>query len=339
MNNSSCTILILLSLVLISCNNVSTITDEQFALNTIIKYKLYINNDIDAKKIMDESKELVVEYENLFSRTIAGSDISKINSNSGDFVSVNQETIDLITEALYWSERSNGALDISVGPLVDLWNIGSGYETVPAAQSIENAISNVNWHNIEIQDNDIYIKEGMIIDLGAVAKGYIADKLVTHLINSNVKHGILNLGGNIITFGSKPDDSPFRIGLQNPFTVRGDSIGVVTITSGSIVSSGTYERYFEENGKRYHHIFDSNIGYPVDNGISMVTIISESSTLADILSTTLFVLGKDEGLNLIEEIEGCEAIFIDSESRLFPSSGFLDYFELTNSDFTIMEDM
>jgi len=175
----------------------------------------------------------------------------------------------------------------------------------------------------------------MIIDLGAIAKGYAADEIVKLLKDNGVSSAIIDLGGNIFVLGKKQDGSPWKVGVQNPEKSGSDTIGFVTASDKSIVTSGVYERYFEFEGKSYHHILNPETGYPYEKDVLGVSIVSDTSIDGDSLSTTLFALGVDEGLKLIESLDGVNAIFITRDHNLHLSSGFKDIFTLTNDDFKI----
>ncbi|MDI3535253.1 MAG: FAD:protein transferase, partial [Thermosediminibacterales bacterium] len=180
-------------------------------------------------------------------------------------------------------------------------------------------------------------KEEMMLDLGGIAKGYAADEVSKILKENHVKHAIVNLGGNVLAYGNKPDGSKWRIGIQKPFAPRGDYAGVVSVINKAVVTSGIYERYFEENGKIYHHILDPETGYPVENNLMSVTIITDKSIDADSLSTSVFAMGLKEGLNLIEKLDNTEAIFITKDSKIYLTSGLKNSFKLTDNSLNIVD--
>jgi thiamine biosynthesis lipoprotein len=174
----------------------------------------------------------------------------------------------------------------------------------------------------------------MEIDLGAIAKGYIADLVKEYLQSRGVTRGIINLGGNILVMGAKSENQPWRIGIQNPFDSRGNHIGIASVAEKTIVTSGIYERYFYFEGKRYHHILDPQTGFPVENDLASVTIIADTSIDADALSTSLFILGVKKGIELIETVEKTEAVFVTKEKKVIYSSGASDFFTLSHKDFS-----
>jgi thiamine biosynthesis lipoprotein len=175
----------------------------------------------------------------------------------------------------------------------------------------------------------------MKVDLGAIAKGYAADEVARILKENGVKHAIINLGGNVMTIGGNPNGKPWRIGIQDPYNPRGEYLGILPIKDKTVVTSGTYERYFIENGKRYHHILDPDTGYPTDNKLDSVSIITDKSIDGDGLSTSTLLLGLDEGMKLIEKLENVEAIFVTSDKQVYVSSGLKKDFTLTNPAFKL----
>ncbi|EPN2092521.1 FAD:protein FMN transferase, partial [Clostridium botulinum] len=178
-------------------------------------------------------------------------------------------------------------------------------------------------------------RKGQAIDLGAIAKGYTADELKKVLLNYNVSSAFLSLGGNVYVLGNKPDKTPWKIGVQNPLEPRGDYLGIVSVSDKSVVTSGNYERFFERNGKRYHHIFDTKTGYPAEKGLISVSIISDKSIDGDALSTSVYTLGLDEGKKLIESLNNVEAVFVTKDKKVYITSGLKDTFKLTNTDFKL----
>lgn len=312
---------------LIGCNKKSTtISESDFYFDTVITITLYNSN----KDLLYECFDICEKYENMFSSSVPESDISKINSNSQNRIPtiVSDETIELLNKSLEYCELSKGKFDITIGNLSSLWDFGTlSKNIVPDSKDIENIVSNIGYEQIDINENEVLLTNPNIsLDLGAVAKGYIADKIKEHLLSKGVKKGIINLGGNILLIGSKENNSNYNIGIQKPFDKEGNTITIVSAKDKSIVTSGVYERYFYENDILYHHILDTKSGYPVNIDLLSVTIISPNSIDGDILSTTAFVYGLKDGIELIESLDGIEAIFIDNNYKLHLTSG------LKNSD-------
>lgn len=301
------------------------VSETGFYLDTVVQITLYDTDgrDICAEYIR-ECFTLIDNYEHLFSTTMEGSDIWKINHAGGKPVNVSDDTISLIQTALYYSELSGGLVDLTILPLSELWDFGSeGSPHIPSDTDIKDAVSHIDYHTVRIDGNTVTLSDpGAAIDLGFIAKGYIADRLKEYLVNHGVESACISLGGNVITIGSKPDGTPYHIGIQKPFAAESEIITAIDVTDSSIVSSGVYERYFYENDVLYHHLLDTATGYPSDNHIAGVTILAPSSVDADALSTTCFFLGLDAGMELIDSIENTEVLFITKDGTLRHSAGF-----------------
>lgn len=303
----------------------------EFHFDTVITVTIYDSSDTS---LLDGCMDLCREYEDLFSRTKETSEIYKLNhgllEKEGDFYILSDQTADLIRKGLEYSRLSDGAFDITIAPVSSLWNFSSETPHVPQDSQIQEALSYVGWKNIDLQGNRIrFLKEGMQIDLGGIAKGYIADGLKTYLLSQGVKSAIINLGGNILCVGEKPDETPFTIGIQKPFALRNETLASVSLSDQSVVSSGTYERNFEENGKFYHHILNPKTGYPYDNHLVSVTIFSDDSVDGDGLSTSCFALGLEKGMEFIDSLSGIYALFVTDDGELHYSEGLLENFSVT----------
>lgn len=298
------------------------ISKSSFKLNTIVTVTIYDSTDTE---LLDECINLCDYYEGLFSRTKANSEIAMLNADTGGSYTISEPTAELIKEGLNYCELSGGAFDISIAPLTALWNFSGSNKSVPAASNIKEALSHIGYQYISLKGSDIsFADTEMSIDLGAIAKGYIADRIKDLLIENGVNSAIIDLGGNILLVGSKPDGSDFRIGIQKPFEDRQERIATLQLSDVSIVSSGIYERYFIENDTLYHHILNPTDGYPYDNDLISVTIISNRSVDGDGLSTTVFALGLEKGLELINTLKDTYAVFITSDYELHYSNGFME---------------
>ena len=319
-------------------DKIKSMGGQFFFLNSILTLDIY-DTGLDNAKINQEVEDRVRELENKMSTKIATSEVSKINDNAGiDKVKVSDDTYTVIKEALKYGKISKGKFDITVGNLVDLWGIGTENEKVPSKEEIQKALATVDYNKVEIDDNNktVFLKDkGMKIDLGAIAKGYVADDIVKILEKDGVKSAIINLGGNVYVYGNKGGKN-FKIGIRNPLSPDpNDYLGIYQSQNESVVTSGVYERFFEKDGKRYHHILSTSDGYPIDNNLISTSIITKSSMDADALSTTTFALGLEEGLKLIENTKNTEAMFITADKKIYMTSGLKEKFELKNSDFTI----
>lgn len=304
------TLTIFFSLLLTGCKKNPTVySDTGFYFDTVITVTLYENG---SPEILDGCMDLALHYENLLSTTVEGSDIWNLNRNAGSYVTLSPETISLLVIALTYADLSGGIVDPTVGSLSSLWNFGSdGTNTVPEASHIADALSHVDYLSLSVKDNRAALLDPQAsVDLGFIAKGYIGDKMKEFLISKGVTSALINLGGNVVTIGTKPDGDCFRVGIQDPFAKSGTPALVVELTDKCAVSAGNYERYFEVDGIRYHHILSTTDGYPANSGLSQVTIISNDSTRADALSTLCFILGYEKAASLLENYPDDRAIFI-----------------------------
>jgi FAD:protein FMN transferase len=335
-------VFVLLVLGLSGCAKKEEVSGEPIAktdylLGTVVTITIY---DSVSEKVLDKAFDRIKEIENKMSLNIEGSEVNKINEKAGvDYVKVSDETFNVIEKGKYYSEVSDENFDITVGPLVELWGIGSEDAKVPSKEEIESAKSLINYENILLDKSKKKIKlkeKGMIIDLGGIAKGYSADVVAEVLRENGVEHAIINLGGNILTMGSKTTGEPWRIGIQNPDTSRGEYIGIVSVEDMTVVTSGIYERFLEKDGKKYHHILSPFTGYPIENSIAGVSIITKHSIDADGLSTSLFSLGVEEGLKKAETLEGVEVVFVTKDDKVYITSGLKDNFQLTDSNFELV---
>lgn len=266
------------------------------------------------KATLENAVALCGEYEKVFSRTVEGSDVWRINHAEGSPVRVCGDTAELLAIALNICEKSGGALDITIAPASDLWDFKADEPEIPDSGELSSAAELVDYTKLKLEGDMVTLPAGMAIDLGAVAKGYIADKAAEYLKEQGVTRAILNLGGNVVALGSKPDGREWSIGIQDPEKENGKSGYSVMVADKSVVTSGIYQRGFDKDGVRYHHILDRATGWPVQNGLASVTIITGSSALADAMSTACFVLGRDMGMSFAEEM-GVQAVFIDTDGN------------------------
>lgn len=307
------------------------ITATAFKLNTVVTITVYDSQD---QGILDGALALCDEYERIFSRTLEESELYQLNAGTlpqenGAFL-LSDSLADLISQGLYYSNLSGGAFDISIAPVSSLWDFTSGEAVLPDEQALSEALPLVDHSQIFLDGNSLrFGMEGMELDLGAIAKGYIADRIKDYLVSQGVESAIIDLGGNILCVGERTDGTPFRIGIQRPFADRSETAAIVEIDGKSVVSSGIYERYFEKDGVLYHHILNPDTGYPYDNGLVSVTIISDESVDGDGLSTSCFALGLEKGMELIDSLPDVYAVFITEDGGLHFSEGFEDAFSVS----------
>lgn len=297
-------------------------------LHTVVTIQLYDSVDYD---VLNGCFALIDRYEKLLSRTIEGSELYRLNHADSTSFTVSDETRDCIELSLYYSSLSSGALDVSIAPISALWDFASASHssTVPPAEAISAALPLVDYTAVHLDGNTVtFGKPGMQLELGAVAKGFIADRVKAYLLEHDVNSAIINLGGNVLLIGEKPDGSAFNVGVQKPFENRDSVVVAISqLKDVSMVSSGIYERYFyDEEGNFYHHILDSKSGYPCENDLLQVTVVSKESGVGDALSTACFALGLEQGLALINSLDDVYAVFITSDGELHFSDGYLETF-------------
>ncbi|WP_229106722.1 FAD:protein FMN transferase [Paenibacillus sp. 1001270B_150601_E10] len=306
--------------------------------NTVINIKLYGDKEADKHILaIDQLLDRIDTQINMYNLI---SEINQINALAGkQTVQVSSETFHLVAQSLAYAHDTNGAFNPNVGALVKLWRIGDGGEHPPAEHLIEQAKTLVRYSDIELDENEMTIKlekEGMSMDLGAIGKGYAADQIADYLRSEKVESALIDLGGSsILTIGSKPDGTAWQVGLQEPDKGPGEHIAIIPLQNNTIGTSGVYERYFVDNGIRYHHILDSNTGAPTTNGILSVTIIGGTATAGDALSTAAIVKGLEEGMSYIENTPDMEAIFIMEDNKVHVTSGLLGKIKLTNPNYTL----
>ena len=344
-----CTVLVCPMLLFTGCENItdadtSTTGNEPISissikLNTAVQITIYDSQD---KALLDDCLALCDKYELVFSRTNEKSELYKLNhrkntsdkdpnadgqttpypvSGTADTWHISEDLASLLSQGLSITRESDGAFAISIAPLTCLWDFTAEDPKVPDDSDIQNALPLCSSDGITIDGQDISLpSDGIQFDVGAIAKGYIADRLKDFLVKKGVNSAIINLGGNVLCIGSKPDGTPFKVGIQKPFADRNETEAVMDITGKSVVSSGIYERCFKQDGKLYHHILNPKTGYPYDNDLISVTIISDQSVDGDALSTTCFALGIDKAKELINSLSGVEAIFVTDDYSIITTS-------------------
>ena len=281
----------------------------------------------------DSNSRIAEAYQSAVGTLVSG--VVAINRQAGiEPVKVRPDLIEVLEKALYYAELSGGAFDPTIGPLVKLWGIGTDTQHIPDDDEISTALALVDWRDLIIdrEEGTAFLRrEGMALDLGAIAKGYAADEALRIAREGRVKRAVFDFGGNIAVLGWREVKGkellPWRIGIQNPLNGRGTYIGVLPVHDTSVVTSGVYERNFELDEKRYHHLLSTVNGYPVENGLLSVTIVADSSTDADALSTAVFTLGFELGKVLIDSIADTEAIFIFDDNSVQITDGLIEIFE------------
>jgi thiamine biosynthesis lipoprotein len=323
-------------IILVSCTQPVS-SQTEFVLGTVCSVTLY-DHKKGQESVYNDVFTKLREIENLMSVNISNSEVSRVNAAAGiSSVQVHEDVFKVIERAVFFAQLSDGAFDPSVGPLMSLWGINGDNPSVPPWKAIERTVPLINWRYIDLdkQTNSVFLRrQFMALDLGAIAKGFAADEAATIIKKAGIERAVIDFGGNIVILGEKKDAIPWRVGIQNPNARRGEFIGIVQVPkSATVVTSGVYERFFEAQGRRYHHIFSPLQGYPVNNGLVSVTIISSVSMDADALSTAVFVLGYEKGGTLIETLPDVEAVFVFDDNSVRITSG-VD-FTLTNKSFQL----
>ncbi len=314
------------------------VSDTHFALGTVNTVKI---QGAKAEKLIQGCFDILDSVEKKMSPQRTDSEISNINANAGiKPVKVTPETFTVIEKGLETASLGDGFLDITIGPVVSLWGIGTESAHVPGNAELKRALSMVDYRKVVLNEEQqtVYLeKPGMGLDLGAIAKGWAADRIHDYLVSHGVERGIINLGGNVLVIGRKNERDLWRVGVQNPEDSRGRYIGILEADDTAVVTSGKYERYFVENGHRYHHIFNPFTGYPVENDLISVTIVAKESVTADAFSTLVFALGREKGMALVEEVPFVDTIIVTKEHSVYISQGLQKMFTLTDKSYRMEE--
>jgi FAD:protein FMN transferase len=325
--------------------NDQVVEKNALKMDTVVKLKVY---GPKANQAIEAAFKRIDEIEQMASATISTSDVSKINNSAGkEYVKVHPEIIKLIKFAEKYSEITNGAFDITIGPLIKLWGIGTENARVPSDSEIKSKLALVGYKNISINDKDNSVKlkkEGMSIDLGGIAKGFTADEVIKVLKKYDINTALINLGGSTIyTLGQKPDGSLWSVGVQHPRKGRDQGyVGIIKMPQEALSTSGDYERYFIKDDKRYHHILSTDTGYPADAGVISDTIIIDSNIpdcnmLADLLTKVTFVSGVDKGFKIIDSLEGVTSMAVTSDYKVYKSAAWKNQVDSLSADFTIVK--
>ncbi len=305
----------------------TVIESDGSCMSTEITYKAFGEN---AALAVTQAKAALLRLENILSRFIPGSEVSVINKNAGKgYVNISSETFEVLSCASRISEISNGLFDITVGPLIDLWNYKHSFQ-VPEDEKIRHVLSLVNYRDLLLNPDEQSAslrRPEQSIDLGGIGKGYISDCLVKTLQKYGIVSAFVNIGGNVSTLGNKPDGSSWSVGIRHPRYI-GCLIGAVKVTGQAVVTSGDYERYFiDDTGKRRHHIINPTTGYPVESGLISVTVVADSAMIADGLSTAIFAAGMDKGLGYLTHFPGVDVVLVDNRQRIFITRGLKETYQ------------
>lgn len=344
MKKISLLLVLLLSILSITgCSkqeSMTSISDTQFKFNTVMTITIYGYTDT---AIFNDIWAEFDRMEQSFSANIETSDVTRFNeTKTTEPIAMPRDIINMLERALPYAEKSEGRFDPTIEPIVKLWGISTDTPRKPAQSEIDEALKHVGYEQLtlDVANGTLTKKDPDVrIDLGGIAKGYSADVIAAMLKEKGIDRAILNLGGNIFALGEKAKDTPWNVGVQNPFEPSGDVLATLKVVNKSVVTSGTYERYFEQDGVKYHHILSPFDGYPINNEIIGVSIISDRSVDGDILSTTTFSLGLDKGRELINGLDHVAAIFITQNKEIYfaGDQSLLETFKLEQEGFTIKE--
>lgn len=274
----------------------------------------------------------IQRIEKLMSTHIPSSEISKINESAGlQPLPVSPEVYEVIERALYWAEQTNGALDISLAPVQELWGFDGDHPSLPDKDAIKQVLPKVDYRKIQLENQTVFLMEtGMRLHLGAIAKGYAVDRAIKILQDSNIHHALINAGGDLKTLGRRADQTTWKIGLQHPRKPE-SILASFSLSEKAVATSGDYQKYFDQNGTRYHHIMNPKTGFPV-LGVMSATVVTETVMDADALSTALFVMGTKKGLALIDNLKSAEGLIMAQDKSIHLSRGMksLSDFSLDN---------
>ena len=267
-----------------------------------------------------------------FSRHIASTSVSRLNENAGQFLQCDDLMLSLAKKCIDVNEKSNGAFNPLLGKLSDMWGFGTGQEKVPDAKELQRAVEAVKGKKIVIDGKNIKIPENTVFDLGAVGKGAACDQAKSILKTTKTKRAVISVGGSLLLYG---ENESFNVGVRNPLGQATEVVGKLVLSDTCVSTSGSYERYFTENGKTYHHIINPENGYPTDNDLLSVTVVCSDGFMSDALSTACFVLGYEDSQALLEQYDA-EAMFIFKDKTIKLTQSLKDSFELTDKSFKLV---
>lgn len=313
-------ILIALCMLLIipqtGCGAKEPVSQEFFCLDTVCTITVYGQSQSKAEAIIEEAVQLCEDYENMLSRTVRDSDVDRINTAGCKPVAVSADTVAVIEKGIEFGRLSGGRFDITIGAVSSLWDFDEGVRPDDAA--IQNALKTVDYEQITIDGNKVALSiEGAKLDLGGIAKGYIADRVTDMLRENGVEQAIVNLGGNVVTIGEKEEGTPWVVGIERPYSDRTEIIGAIEAVDETVTTSGVYERCFTEGGTLYHHVIDPETGYPMDTEAEAVTVQGPSgmSAESDAFGTMFLMLGRDASEKILENYPDFRVAFVDANDN------------------------
>ena len=307
------------------------VVGTSFLMDTVIEYKLYGKKAEEAKIAVDQ---MLADFESKVSCYINDSEIDRLNQSAGlDPVSISKDTWDLLLRCKEYGDQSGGLFDISIAPLTKEWNVTADIPKIPSEQVIEDLLTFVNYQDLMLdkQKNTAYLRrKGQAVDVGGVAKGFVCDLARKTTQDYEIKSGYISIGGNLMVIGNKPNGQPFKFGVRNPRGSVNDYIGIITLPNSTMATSGDYERYFEMDGVRYHHILDPKTGWPAKTDLMSVSVVTTDGAYADFMSTYLFIKGKTFALEHIDTLN-CGLIIIDKDRNVYVSKNLKNSFQSSDS--------
>lgn len=305
----------------------STCEKTSVAMGTVVTVKLF---GFGAKNDLDKIETEINGLENsVLSWRKEGSDVYRINKGSGTQVSVSPDTVKIIGQCIDISDDCGGVFDITIGNVTKLWDFGGNNQRLPSDDEIKTALGSVGYKNVSISGNAVQIKKGQSLDLGAVGKGFVCDKIKELLDKGRTKSAVVSVGGSLLIYGNRT----FSVGIVNPDNDK-QSMGTLKLKDTCVSTSGNYEKYFEQDGKRYHHILNATTGYPATSEFKSVTVVCESGLISDALSTVCYIAGYRKSIEILKKFDA-EAVFIFNNNAVRVTDGLSGKFTVTDDSYTL----
>ncbi|SFE23961.1 FAD:protein FMN transferase [Peptostreptococcus sp. D1] len=345
-NNRIIKLAVLVSLVFVAAlyftinKKIDELSKTYYYLGTVSEVKVFNAKKSNAEAALKDADTILKDIHNKMSAQQSNTEINKINEKAGiSPVTVSNETFNVIEASIKYANLTGGVFDPTIGAISSLWQIGTNNARVPSSDEITRNLQLINYKNIELDKSKktVFLNEkNMRLDLGAIAKGYVADLICENLTSNNIESAIINLGGNVFVLGDK-SGQPYKIGIQAPYEEASTSIGYIKAENTSVVTSGIYERFVKAGDKLYHHMLNPKTGYPFENNLNSVTIISKKSIDGDALSTSTFGMGLEKGLEFINSKKDVGAIFLTKDKKIYLSNSMKSRFILTDESYKIVE--
>lgn len=315
-------LLVMATFLFTSCTKAPEKSEEYFfAMDTYMKIEAYGESAANA---VSQARACVEELEKLWSATDENSEIYAINH--GETPELSDETLDLLSFTLEMSAKTNGAFDATIYPVLTAWGFTADEHRVPEESELAELLKKVGYEKVLVDGEKVALEQGMMLDFGGAAKGWASDECARIMRENGVKSALINLGGNVYALGKRVDGNLWRIGVADPLSESAENAGIVEVCDRAVVTSGSYQRYFTQNGKTYGHIINPKTGYPADNDLLSVTIVAEEGKLCDVLSTALFVMGREQAERFWRENGGFEMILIAKSGEIFVTAGIAESF-------------